>query len=225
VIAIDGFSSCGKSTLAKALAKRLNYIYIDSGAMYRAITLYCLRSNIMDGDYVDHNRLREALPGLKITFRFNDTLNRHETYLNDENVEEEIRQIWVSDNVSMISAIGYVRHEMVRLQRKLGKEKGIVMDGRDIGTVVFPGAELKVFMTADPEVRAQRRYKELVGKGETVTIDEVRANISKRDHIDQTRSESPLRKTEDAVVLDNSYITREEQLNWIINKVNEITGN
>ncbi len=222
VIAIDGHSSCGKSTVAKELARKLGYIYIDSGAMYRVVTLYALRNGLIKNQTPDEEKLLAALKNIRITFKWDEETGRNTTFLNDENVEEEIRQLAVSENVSPVSTIAEVRAEMVKQQRENGKNKGIVMDGRDIGTVVFPDAELKIFMTASPEIRAQRRFDELKAKGLTVDFDEILRNVKERDQIDSTREVSPLRKADDAVVLDNSYLTREEQLEWAVKKVNEI---
>ena len=222
VIAIDGHSSCGKSTVAKELAKKLGYIYIDSGAMYRVVTLYALRNGLIKNQAPDVEKLLAALKNIRITFKWDEETGRNTTFLNDENVEEEIRQLAVSENVSPVSTIAEVRAEMVKQQRENGKNKGIVMDGRDIGTVVFPNAELKIFMTASPEIRAQRRFDELKAKGMNVDFDEILKNVKERDLIDSTREVSPLRKADDAVVLDNSYLTREEQLEWAVKKVNEI---
>ncbi len=221
VIAIDGYSSCGKSTIAKDLAKVLNYIYIDTGAMYRAVTLFAMKNNLIKNKDIDLKRLKELLPQVKITFKKNPVTNLNETYLNGENVEKEIRRLDVSNKVSLISAIGFVRERLVELQREMAKEGGIVMDGRDIGTVVLPDADLKIFMTAKPEVRAERRYKELKEKGEEVSFEEIMKNIADRDHMDTTRKESPLRQAGDAIVLDNSNMTPEEQLEWIIDLVNK----
>ena len=210
-IAIDGYSSTGKSTMAKALARVIGYAYIDTGAMYRAVTLYCLDNGLFDGDTVNEAALEQQLDDIHITFRANAE-GRSETWLNGVNVESEIRSMRVSDKVSIIAAIGSVRRDMVRQQQAMGRDKGIVMDGRDIGTVVFPDAELKVFVTADPMVRAQRRYDELRAKGDTTTtLDEVLHNVTERDRIDTTRAESPLRQADGAVVLDNSHMTIAEQ--------------
>ncbi len=222
VIAIDGHSSCGKSTVAKELARKLGYTYIDSGAMYRVVTLYALRNGLIKNHIPDVEKLVDGLKNIQITFKWDEETGRNTTFLNDENVEEEIRQLAVSENVSPVSTIAEVRAEMVKQQRENGKNKGIVMDGRDIGTVVFPDAELKIFMTASPEIRAQRRFDELKAKGLTVDFDEILKNVKERDLIDSTREVSPLRKADDAVVLDNSYLTREEQLEWVITRVNEI---
>lgn len=221
VIAIDGHSSCGKSTIAKAVAARFGYAFIDSGAMYRAVTLYAIRHDLVDNGVVKTKELIEALPDIHIEFRYNPALQKSDTYLNGENVEEEIRQLPVSQNVSPIATIAEVRAAMVQQQQEMGKSKGIVMDGRDIGTVVFPDAELKLFVTASPEIRAQRRYDELTAKGEKVSYAEILQNVQERDRIDSTRETSPLRKADDAFVLDNSHMTREEQLAWVIRKVEE----
>lgn len=223
IIAIDGHSSCGKSTVAKELAKLLGYIYIDSGAMYRVVTLFAIRNGLINNKIPDEKKLTEALKQVKITFRWDEKTGKNTTYLNGENVEEEIRQVTVSENVSPVSTIAGVRAEMVKQQRENGKNKGIVMDGRDIGTVVFPDAELKIFMTASPEIRAKRRFDELQGKGQQVDFDEILKNVIERDRIDSTRETSPLRKADDAVVLDNSNLTRAEQLDWVIKKVKAIT--
>jgi len=219
IIAIDGHSSCGKSTVAKAIAQKLNYIFIDSGAMYRAVTLYCLRHNLINNGIVNIPELKANLDKIKVTFRFNDKTNHNDIWLNGENVEQEIRLLTVSQNVSPVAAVAEVRHLLVALQQEMGKSKGIVMDGRDIGTVVFPKAELKIFMTAQPDVRAQRRFDELTAKGERVSFDEIKANIIERDRYDETRDESPLRKADDAIILDNSFMTREEQFSWILSRI------
>lgn len=221
VIAIDGHSSCGKSTIAKALAARFGYVFIDSGAMYRAVTLYALRHDMVEAGMVKKEKLINALSDIIIDFRFNPALNRSETFLNGENVEDEIRQLPVSRNVSQVAAIAEVRAAMVYLQQQMGKSKGIVMDGRDIGTVVFPDAELKIFVTASDSIRAKRRFDELTAKGEKVSYDEILQNVQERDRIDSTREISPLRKADDALVLDNSHMTREEQLEWAIQRVEE----
>lgn len=221
VVAIDGHSSCGKSTIAKAVAARFGYAFIDSGAMYRAVTLYALRHHLVENGMVKQQELIDALPSIHIEFRYNPALQKSDTYLNGENVEDEIRQLPVSQNVSQVATIAEVREAMVYLQKKMGQNKGIVMDGRDIGTVVFPDAELKLFVTATAEIRAQRRFDELTAKGEKVSYDEILKNVVERDFIDSTRETSPLRKAEDALVLDNSTLTREEQLQWVIGKVEE----
>ncbi len=222
IIAIDGHSSCGKSTVAKEVAARLNYLYLDSGAMYRAVTLYCLRNNLINDDHLNKKALIDNLDQIRISFRHNPATLGNDTFLNGENIENEIRELPVSNNVSNIAAVKEVRQFLVNSQREIGKEKGIVMDGRDIGTVVFPGAELKIFMTASPEIRAQRRYDELTAKGIMVNFEEIKANIISRDLIDENREISPLRKAQDAVVLDNSYLTRDEQLSWVLGKVKKI---
>jgi len=222
-IAIDGHSSCGKSTLAKSMAHELEYIYIDSGAMYRAVTLFALRNGlIVNREILNKEELIERLKEVKITFVWDSKTEKNITFLNEENIEDEIRRAEVSNNVSPISTIPEVRHEMVKQQRENGKDKGIVMDGRDIGTVVFPDAELKVFMTASPEIRAKRRYVELKEKGVKVDFDEILANVEERDNIDSTRETSPLKKADDALVLDNSNLNRDEQLEWALNKAKEI---
>lgn len=224
IIAIDGYSSCGKSTLAKALARELDYIYIDSGAMYRAVTLFALRNQwILDG-HLNKEAILRGLDHFSVTFSFDAVTERNTTYLNGENIEEEIRQLQVSEWVSPVSAIAEVRHAMVRLQQEMGRKKGIVMDGRDIGTVVFPHAELKIFMTADPEIRALRRFQELHAKGSSVTMAEIRENIASRDHMDQNRAESPLTRASDAILLDNSTLTPLEQLDWALEKARRIIG-
>lgn len=219
VIAIDGHSSCGKSTMAKALARKIGYVYIDSGAMYRAATLFALREGMIRDGKVDEDALRRRLDDIHIDFRLNAE-ELPETYLNGENVERQIRTMEVSNAVSPVSAIPFVRKAMVAQQQAMGERKGIVMDGRDIGTTVFPNAELKIFVTASPEVRAQRRVDELRAKGETVSFEEVLANVRTRDHIDQTRAESPLRQADDALLLDNSHLTLAEQDAWLLNAFN-----
>jgi CMP/dCMP kinase len=216
IIAIDGHSSCGKSTVAKELAKKLGYTYIDSGAMYRAVTLYCLRNNLAPGGVVDEDRLRQAIDRIQIRFVYNEILQKHETFLNGENIEEEIRRPEVANLVSPVSIIGFVREALVRQQREMGRNKGIVMDGRDIGTVVFPDAGLKIFMTATPEIRAKRRYDELMAKGVHVEMEDILKNVRDRDRIDSTREISPLRQADDAILLDNSNLTREEQLEIVL---------
>jgi len=213
IIAIDGHSSTGKSSFAKAIANQLNYIYVDTGAMYRAVTLYGLQHKIIASDgQINAEALIAALPHIHISFR---NINGHNcTFLNGVNVEHEIREIAVSQQVSAVSAIAGVRKHLVYLQQQMGKDKGIVMDGRDIGTVVFPQAELKIFMTADPRVRAERRYKELLAKGSKVSFDEILKNVIQRDSDDESRSVTPLRKADDAVLLDNSQMTQDEQMLW-----------
>ena len=216
VIAIDGHSSSGKSTMAKDLAKAIGYTYIDTGAMYRAVTLYALRHQLFAGDQIDEAALQAALPALEIAFRMNAETGRPDTYLNGENVEQEIRGMAVANHVSPVAALGFVRRALVAKQQEMGKAKGIVMDGRDIGTVVFPDAELKLFVTASPEVRAQRRVDELKAKGMPASYEEVLANVKQRDFIDSTRAESPLRQAPDALVLDNSHMSLAEQKQWIL---------
>lgn len=220
VIAIDGFSSCGKSTVAKALAQKLNFIYIDSGAMYRAVTLYFLRNSV---DLNDAEAVRHALSNIQLNFIAKDT--QTVITLNDEDVSEEIRQMPVAEKVSNVSAIKAVRTEMVRQQQRMGKSGNIVMDGRDIGTVVFPDADLKLFMTADPEIRAARRYDELIAKGENVKMEEIFDNLAFRDHQDTTRAESPLIQAPEAVVLDNSHINQEEQLEFVLSHLKPLLKN
>ena len=214
-IAIDGHSSCGKSTMAKDLAREIGYIYIDSGAMYRAVTYYCLQHDLFTEDSVKLPELQAAMPDIRITFRL-DAEGRPETYLNDECIEKEIRGMAVSSRVSLIATIGFVREAMVALQQQMGKDKGIVMDGRDIGTTVFPDAELKVFVTASAEVRAQRRYDELKAKGEEASYESILENVKERDRIDSGRAISPLRKADDAILLDNSHMTIPEQKAWLM---------
>ncbi len=223
IVAIDGFSSTGKSTMAKWLARTVGYAYVDTGAMYRAVTLYALDNGLMNGVSVDEEALIGRLPDIHITFRAGAD-GRNETWLNGRNVEQEIRSMRVSDKVSIIAAITPVRRDMVRQQQAMGELKGIVMDGRDIGTMVFPQAEMKVFVTASAEVRAQRRFDELRAKGDdSVTFDEVLRNVTERDRIDTTRAEGPLRQAEDALVLDNSTLTIAEQNQWLLDRFNEIT--
>lgn len=220
IIAIDGYSSCGKSTLAKQLAAKLQYSYIDSGAMYRAITLYFLRQNI---SVQDTEAVQQALADIHLSFVLNPHTHTSEIYLNDENVEHSIRDLLVADKVSEVAAIKEVRRFAVAQQQLMGKKKGIVMDGRDIGTVVFPHAELKIFMTADPAIRVKRRFEELYQKDKSINIEDVKANLEMRDYIDSNREESPLQKAKDAIVLDNSSITRDEQLGkayrWALERI------
>lgn len=218
-IAIDGFSSCGKSTMAKDLAKEIGYIYIDSGAMYRAVTLYCLENSLFNSDgSVNSEELEKHINDISVSFCLNNETLKPETFLNGVNVESKIRTMDVSSRVSLVAALGFVREALVKLQQEMGKSKGIVMDGRDIGTVVFPDAELKIFVTASAEIRAKRRYDELLAKGQEVSFDEILKNVEERDRIDQTRTVSPLRKADDAIVLDNSNMTLEEQKAWLINE-------
>lgn len=222
-IAIDGHSSCGKSTMAKQLAKDLGYIYVDTGAMYRAVTLFSMQHGyISDNRSIDEDRLHKALQSIDIAFVFRDEYKRPVVHLNGKCVEEEIRSIEVSRNVSLIAALPFVRTAMVQRQREMGKAKGVVMDGRDIGTTVFPDAELKIFVTASAEVRAQRRYDELVERSMPADYDEILANVKERDYIDSHREVSPLRMADDAVLLDNSDMTRDEQQQWLMHKVDEI---
>jgi len=217
IVAIDGYSSCGKSTLAKALAKKLHFIYVDSGAMYRAVALYFLRNNI---DLNNHEQIAEALKNIHLNFHSRD-YQTHIT-LNDEEVSDEIRLMPVSDTVSAVSAIREVRKEMVKQQQRMGKSKNIVMDGRDIGTAVFPDAPLKIFMTADPKVRAERRYKEMLPKNPDITLEEVFENLAHRDYQDTTRTESPLVRAADAIILDNTNLTPEQQLDFALEKVHDL---
>ena len=214
VIAVDGFSSCGKSTFAKLVAARLGYIFIDTGAMYRAVTLYALENGAINNGILNEEALVGLLDDIDISFRFNPERGASDIYVNDVWVEGKIRTIEVSNLVSSVSAVAEVRKRLVALQQRMGQDKGVVMDGRDIGTVVFPNAELKIFMTADPEVRAERRYHELQAKGEQVSMEEIVENIRQRDHLDQTRAISPLRKADDAIVLDNGGMTLEEEMAW-----------
>ena len=221
-VAIDGYSSCGKSTLAKALAQKLNYSYIDTGAMYRAVTLYGLRNDIIKNSVVDKKKLLECLNDIEVSFTYNTVTKTSEVFLNGEHVEKEIRSMQVANNVSAISSIKEVREKMVILQREMGKNKGVIMDGRDIGTHVFPNAELKLFMTADNDVRTQRRLDELSSKGEHHTFEDVKRNLEKRDHDDTTRKENPLIKADDAVILDNTKLNKEEQLNFVLKLINDL---
>lgn len=214
IIAIDGFSSCGKSTMAKGLARKLGFIYIDSGAMYRAVTLYALRNGFFVHEHINESALADSIKNISITFKLNKD-GIPETYMNDENVEQEIRTMEVSSHVSPIAALPFVREALVAQQRKMGEQKGIVMDGRDIGTTVFPNAELKIFVTASAEIRAQRRFDELKAKGKNDTYEKVLENVVERDRIDMTRAVSPLRKADDAIELDNSHMTIAEQLDYI----------
>lgn len=222
-IAIDGYSSCGKSTMAKDLAREIGYIYIDSGAMYRAVTLYCIQQKLFGTDnQINVQQLQNDIDKIKISFQLDPQTQRPQTYLNGENVEKEIRTMEVSSRVSPVAALGFVREALVRQQQEMGKSKGIVMDGRDIGTTVFPDAELKIFVTASAEVRAQRRYDELTAKGEKASFEEILANVKERDHIDETREVSPLRKADDALLLDNSHLTIEEQKQWLLEQYQKV---
>lgn len=223
VIAIDGYSSCGKSTMAKNLARQLGYVYVDTGAMYRTVTLYALRHQLFKADgEVDAASLQRAMPDIRLSFQFNKQTGKPDTYLNDELVEQEIRTMQVSERVSKIAALPFVRTALVAQQQRMGKDKGIVMDGRDIGTVVFPHAELKIFVTASAEVRAQRRYDELLQKGMPARYDDILKNVQERDYIDSHREMSPLRKAEDAIELDNSNLTIDEQQQWLLQQVNKV---
>ncbi len=224
VIAIDGFSSCGKSTFAKAIAAKLGYIFIDTGAMYRAVTLYALEQGAIVEGVVDGERVEQLLGDVEISFRFNAERGASDIYVNGVYAEDRIRGIEVSNCVSKVSSIGAVREKLVAMQQQMGSERGVVMDGRDIGTVVFPDAELKIFMTADPKVRAERRYKELTAKGDEVTMEEILENVISRDQADMTRAISPLRRAEDALELDNSYMSVEEQMAWFMERYNKIVG-
>lgn len=223
IIAVDGFSSCGKSTFAKAIAARLGYIFIDTGAMYRAVTLHALAHGAIRSGIVDKEAVVKLLPEISISFRFNPERGASDIYVNGDLVEGKIRTIEVSNCVSQVSAIPEVRQKLVAMQQEMGKRRGVVMDGRDIGTVVFPDAELKLFMTADPAVRAQRRYRELQEKGMPVPLEEIERNVRERDRADMSRAVSPLRQAEDAIVLDNSHMTVEEQMAWFLKKFAEVT--
>ncbi len=216
IIAIDGFSSCGKSTFARSIAARLGYIFIDTGAMYRAVALFAMREGLIDGGELCDERLVEMLPQIEISFAFNPERGASDIYVNGERVEEQIRTIEVSNNVSAVSSIAQVREKLVALQQQMGSEGGIVMDGRDIGTVVFPEADIKLFMTADPHIRALRRYDELKAKGDSVSLEEIEANVVARDRADQSRAVSPLRRADDAIELDNSHMSVEEQMEWFL---------
>ena len=223
VIAIDGYSSCGKSTMAKNLARQLGYVYVDTGAMYRAVTLYALRHQLFKADgEVDAASLERVMPDIRISFQFNAQTGKPDTYLNDELVEQEIRTMQVSERVSKIAALPFVRTALVAQQQRMGVDKGIVMDGRDIGTVVFPHAELKIFVTASAEVRAQRRYDELQLKGMPARYDDILKNVQERDYIDSHREVSPLRKADDAIELDNSNLTIDEQQQWLLQQVDKV---
>jgi CMP/dCMP kinase len=224
-IAIDGHSSCGKSTMAKDLAREVGYVYVDTGAMYRSVTLYALRHGMFAADKaIDKEALREAMPQIRISFQFNPETQKPDTYLNGELVEGEIRSMEVSSRVSIVAALDFVRAALVSQQQAMGKDGGVVMDGRDIGTVVFPDAQLKIFVTASAEVRAQRRYDEMKAKGTDVNYDEILKNVQERDYIDSHRAASPLRKADDAIVLDNSNMTIAEQKSWLMDKFREVEG-
>lgn len=222
IVAIDGFSSTGKSTLAKQLAKQLGYVYVDTGAMYRAVALFAMQNNCIGVDFLDKGKLVESLPFIKLNFKFNPELGFAEMYLNDVNVETEIRTLEVSNYVSKVAEISEVRAKLVEQQQEMGKEKGIVMDGRDIGTVVFPKAELKIFMTAGADTRAQRRFDELQAKGDAVTYEDVLKNVVDRDYVDTHREDSPLVMAEDSIEIDNSYLNRKEQFDVVLELINDI---
>ena len=222
IIAIDGYSSSGKSTMAKDLAREIQYVYVDSGAMYRAITLYALQHGLFIDGQIDAETLKQHIQDIDITLKFNPETGRPDTYLNGVNVEKEIRGLEVSNHVSPVATLDFVREALVVKQQEMGKNKGIVMDGRDIGTVVFPDAELKIFVTSSPETRAKRRLLELQEKGEPVTYEEVLQNVVERDRIDTTRAISPLRQAEDALVLDNSNLTIDEQKRWLLEQYQRV---
>ena len=225
IVAIDGHSSCGKSTMAKSLAAQVGYIYVDTGAMYRAVTLFAMRQGLFDAQgQPDAARLEALVPKIEVSFRLDPDTHLPLVCLNGEVVEEEVRTLEVSSHVSAIAALPFVREALTRQQQRMGEEKGIVMDGRDIGTVVFPQAELKVFVTASAEVRAQRRFLELTAKGQTVAFEDILRNVQERDYIDSHREVAPLRQADDALVLDNSELTREEQMQWLLNRFEERTG-
>lgn len=220
-IAIDGHSSCGKSTMAKNLAREIGYVYIDTGAMYRAVTLYSLQHGLITDGKVDATSLEKQMGNISITFTFNPSTGRPDTYLNGECVEQVIRQMEVSNHVSLVASLPFVREAMVDQQRRMGKDKGVILDGRDIGTVVFPDAELKIFVTASADIRAQRRYDELCAKGVDCNYEEILKNVQERDYIDSHREVSPLRQADDAIVLDNSHMTIPEQQTWLLEKVQQ----
>ena len=219
IIAIDGHSSCGKSTIAKSLAKRLGFTYVDTGAMYRAVTLFCQQNNLIKNSVVDEENLAKRIGEINIRFQVNNDTQLQDTYLNDVNVEKQIRSMEVAHDVSLVSKIGFVRKAMVEKQQEYGKNASVIMDGRDIGTVVFPNADYKFFVTASPEIRAKRRYDELMGKEGKANFDEILENLKQRDLIDSTRKESPLRQADDAILVDTSNMTREGQLEWILSKI------
>ena len=225
IVAIDGHSSCGKSTMAKSLAAQVGYIYVDTGAMYRAVTLFAMRQGLFDAQgQPDAARLEALVPEIEVSFRLDPDTHLPLVCLNGEVVEEEVRTLEVSSHVSAIAALPFVREALTRQQQRMGEEKGIVMDGRDIGTVVFPQAELKIFVTASAEVRAQRRFLELTAKGQTVAFEDILRNVQERDYIDSHREVAPLRQADDALVLDNSEMTREEQMQWLLDRFEERTG-
>ncbi len=224
IIAVDGYSSTGKSTVAKLLAARLGCVYIDTGAMYRAVTLEAIRQGWIQGGKVEEQSLQQHLEKIEIDFKYSSQLQRYDTYLNGENVEEQIRSMEVSGNVSIIASVAFVREMLVEKQREMGEKGGVVMDGRDIGSVVFPNADVKFFMTASPEVRARRRYDELRGKGQQVSYEDVEENVKKRDYLDTHRAVSPLKKTGDAILIDNSEMTVEEEVELMLQKIKEKVG-
>lgn len=224
IIAIDGFSSCGKSTMAKALARNIGYLYFDSGAMYRAVALYCMQNGLINDKKIDIETLRDNMKEIHITFEADPETKNSLTYLNGVNVEHEIRSLEVSQIVSQVAALDFVRTEMIDQQRAMGEQKGIVMDGRDIGTTVFPNAEMKVFVTASAEVRAQRRYDELIARGDDAKFQDILDNVLQRDYIDQTREISPLKQADDAILLDNSNMTREEQMERLMEIFKSLTA-
>ena len=223
IIAIDGYSSCGKSTMAKDLAREIGYTYIDSGAMYRAVTLFALEEDLFDGDHIRQEALQARINDIKISFLPNTLTGQPQTYLNGHNVENQIRTMNVSSHVSSVAALPFVRTQLTKLQQEMGEHRGIVMDGRDIGTSVFPKAELKIFVTASAEVRAQRRYDELKAKGQDVSFNDILHNVLERDYIDTHRKSSPLRKAADAIELDNSHMTIEEQKKWLLDQFKKAT--
>lgn len=225
IIAIDGYSSCGKSTFAKAIASQLGYIFIDTGAMYRAVTLYAIKNKIISENIIDTARLESCLEDINIGFEYDTHSKKNQISLNGKNVENEIRSIDISDNVSLLSQNRAVREKLVAIQQKIGENGGVVMDGRDIGTVVFPNADLKIFMTASVDIRAQRRYKEMIEKGENITIEQIKQNISQRDYQDENREISPLKRAFDAIILDNSNMSVNQQMGWVMEKIEKITNN
>lgn len=225
VVAIDGYSSCGKSTMAKGLARDIGYAYVDTGAMYRAVTLFALRHGFIENNEPNEAEIEKAMKTLSISFRVHPETGYTETYLNEVNVEREIRGMEVANQVSRVAALPFVRAALVQQQRRMGAEKGIVMDGRDIGTVVFPEAELKIFVTASPEIRATRRLEELRAKGDTASFEEILENVKSRDYQDMTRAVAPLRKAEDAIELDNSEMTIAEQSAWLLSQYNRVINN
>ncbi len=222
IVAIDGFSSCGKSTFAKSIAAKLGYVFIDTGAMYRAVALFALRCGVIDDETIDEQGVVDMLPSINITFEYNPKRQASDIYINGEMVEDQIRSLNVNQAVSRISTIAQVRHKLVSLQQSMGKKGGVVMDGRDIGTVVFPSAQIKIYMTADPTIRAQRRYDELTQKGDEVSFEQIKENIISRDNADLTRQISPLRRADDAIELDNSQMTIAEQMEWFMAIYNNI---